>query len=45
LIIKTIEKNNESSKLLFVAHRKKFLQQKATFQGILKKIIIWGFMG
>ena len=34
---KNFRKNNESSKLLFVAHRKEILQQaKATFQGILK---------
>jgi superfamily II DNA or RNA helicase len=34
---KNFRKNNESSKLLFVAHRKEILQQaKATFQGVLK---------
>ncbi|MCF6140557.1 DUF3427 domain-containing protein [Flavobacterium sp. K77] len=34
---KNFRNNNQSSKLLFVAHRKEILQQaKATFQGILK---------
>lgn len=34
---KNFKNNNQSSKLLFVAHRKEILQQsKATFQGILK---------
>ncbi|WP_238567947.1 DEAD/DEAH box helicase [Flavobacterium sp. ASV13] len=34
---KNFKSNNESSKLLFVAHRKEILQQaRATFQGILK---------
>ncbi|MEO7977939.1 DUF3427 domain-containing protein [Flavobacterium sp.] len=34
---KNFRKNNKSSKLLFVAHRKEILQQaKATFQGVLK---------
>lgn len=34
---KNFRKNNKSSKLLFVAHRKEILEQaKATFQGILK---------
>ncbi|OOV17981.1 hypothetical protein BXU11_17430 [Flavobacterium sp. LM5] len=34
---KNFRNNNESSKLLFVAHRKEILQQaKATFQGVLK---------
>ena len=34
---KNFRNNNQSSKLLFIAHRKEILQQaKATFQGILK---------
>jgi superfamily II DNA or RNA helicase len=34
---KNFRSNNETSKLLFVAHRKEILQQaKATFQGVLK---------
>jgi superfamily II DNA or RNA helicase len=35
---KNFRNNNQSSKLLFVAHRKEILQQaKATFQGVLKE--------